>query len=206
MKILQTIKKLFGSILFDNDILHEGIKILHITDTPTTGFNEILKLIKKIKPDYIIHTGDLADNIKLEIYPEKLDLYKMKVKKFILALDAFDCIKYIVIGNHDDLNFIKDTVKSTNIIETIDQINICDKTFLLSHKLEDVFKLDALLSTSNYILHGHSYYDEVIVGNGKVLNGLDYIYLIYPEKNEIYGINYPIGTNDSRMQRYGVGI
>lgn len=206
MKIIQTIRKIFGSIIYNSNIIHEGIKVLHISDTPTIGYNAILKLIMEIKPDYIIHTGDLADNIKLEIYPEKIDLYKARVKKFILTLDALDCDKYIVIGNHDDRTFIENTVKSSKIIEKISQIKICDKNFLLTHKLEDLKGLDQLLKTSDYILHGHSYDDEIIISNIKVLNGLDGIYLIYPSEDEIHRIDYPIGTNDSRMQKFSLGI
>lgn len=206
MKIIQTIKKIFGSIIYDENIIHDGIKILHITDTPTTGYGAIFKLINRIKPDYIIHTGDLADNIKLEIYPEKTDLYKKKVKKFVLNLENFNCKTYIVIGNHDDQTFIKKLLETTQIVDTFSQINICNKNFLITHKLEDVMNKKSLIESSDYLLHGHSFYDVTFDKNIKVLNGLMGIYLIYPQQEEIYHIDYPVGTNDSRMQRFGTGI
>jgi predicted phosphodiesterase len=206
MNLINTIKKIFGSIIYDNMIIHEGIKVLHITDTPTTGYGAIIKLINKVAPDYIIHTGDLADNIKLEIYPEKIDLYKRKVKNFLLTLEHMDCKSYIVIGNHDDPSFINELLASVEIVEPFKQINICNKNFLITHKLEDIMTEEVLIESSDYILHGHSFYDEKFNEHTMVLNGLEGIYLIYPEEEKIYHIDYPIGTNDSRMQRYGTGI
>lgn len=206
MNLINTIKKIFGSIIYDDMIIHEGIKVLHITDTPTTGYGAIIKLINKVAPDYIIHTGDLADNIKLEIYPEKIDLYKKKVKNFLLTLDRMDCKSYIVIGNHDDPSFINELLASVEVVEAFKQINICNKNFLITHKLEDIISEDALIESSDYILHGHSFYDEKFNDHTKVLNGLEGIYLIYPEEEKIYYIDYPVGTNDSRMQRFGTGL
>lgn len=206
MNLINTIKKIFGSIIYDDIIIHEGVKVLHITDTPTTGYGAIINLINKVAPDYIIHTGDLADNIKLEIYPEKIDLYKKKVKNFLLTLDHMDCESYIVIGNHDDPGFINELLASVEIVEAFKQINICNKNFLITHKLEDIISEDALIESSDYILHGHSFYDEKFNDHTKVLNGLEGIYLIYPEEEKIYYIDYPVGTNDSRMQRFGTGL
>lgn len=206
MNLINTIKKIFGSIIYDDMIIHEGVKVLHITDTPTTGYGAIINLINKVAPDYIIHTGDLADNIKLEIYPEKIDLYKKKVKNFLLTLDHMDCESYIVIGNHDDPSFINELLASVEIVEAFKQINICNKNFLITHKLEDIISEDALIESSDYILHGHSFYDEKFNDHTKVLNGLEGIYLIYPEEEKIYYIDYPVGTNDSRMQRFGTGL
>lgn len=206
MNIKNLIKKIFGSIIYDDGIIHEGVKVLHITDTPTTGYGAIIKLINKVSPDYIIHTGDLADNIKLEIYPEKIDLYKKKVKSFLLTLESIDSKSYIVIGNHDDPNFINELLESTQIVEPFKQINICNKNFLMTHKLEDIMSEKELIDSSDYILHGHSFYDEKFNDHTSILNGLKGIYLIYPEKDKIYHIDYPIGTNDSRMQRFGTGL
>jgi len=206
MNLINTIKKIFGSIIYDDMIIHEGVKVLHITDTPTTGYGAIINLINKVAPDYIIHTGDLADNIKLEIYPEKIDLYKKKVKNFLLTLDRMDCKSYIVIGNHDDPSFINELLASVEIVEAFKQINICNKNFLITHKLEDIISEDAVIESSDYILHGHSFYDEKFNDHTKVLNGLEGIYLIYPEEEKIYYIDYPVGTNDSRMQRFGTGL
>lgn len=206
MNIVNTIKKIFGSIIYDNSILHEGVKVLHITDTPTTSYGAIINLIEALKPDFIIHTGDLADNIKLELYPEKIDLYNKKVKKFLLKLESFDCERYIAIGNHDNPIFIKKVLEKTQVVETYKEIRICNKNFLITHKLEDILNEEKVIQSSDYILHGHSFSDVQVSKHIKVLNGLESIYLIYPETNRIYQIEYPIGTNDSRMQRFGTGI
>lgn len=206
MNIIKVMKKIFGNIVYDNEIIHEGVKVLHITDTPTTGYGAIMNLIDKVAPDYIIHTGDLADNIKLEIYPEKIDLYKKRVTKLLQRIEDVDSKSYVVIGNHDNFSFISKLLKSTEIISSFKQINICDKKFLITHKLEDIINEKDLINSSDYILHGHSFYDEKFNKYTKVLNGLNGIYLIYPELEKIYRIDYPVGTNDSRMQRFGTGL
>ena len=41
-----------------------------------TVLNSRNTLLKKIQPHYIIHTGDLVDNIKLEMYPYRIDEYR----------------------------------------------------------------------------------------------------------------------------------
>ncbi|HHI00115.1 MAG TPA: metallophosphoesterase, partial [Thermococcus litoralis] len=47
------------------ELLESGeAKIMHISDTPDNIYPFILNLIEKSRPDYIIHTGDLVDNIK----------------------------------------------------------------------------------------------------------------------------------------------
>ena len=46
-----------------NDI--KGPILLHISDTPDDIYNYIFRLINILKPQFVIHTGDLADNIKL---------------------------------------------------------------------------------------------------------------------------------------------
>ena len=56
-----------------NDI--KGPVLLHISDTPSEIYPYIFKIIDILKPQYIFHTGDLADNVKLEINKDRIKGY-----------------------------------------------------------------------------------------------------------------------------------
>ena len=44
--------------------------ILHISDTPSTMFPYLRRAIRRLRPAWVVHTGDLVDDIKLENRPE----------------------------------------------------------------------------------------------------------------------------------------
>lgn len=200
------LSQIFGSIYFDKNLIFSNKKVLHLTDTPVISYRAIIKFIKKIRPEYVIHTGDLVDNIKLEIYPNKLDIFKMNVKKFIQELENIDTKLYIVIGNHDNYEFLNKITKNATIIKKSELVKIEGKNFLLVHDLKDVFKEKEKIEKSDYILYGHTYYNNEIEKKEKFLNGLESINLIYPELNKIQKYEYPLGTDDSRMKKFRIGM
>ena len=114
-------------------------KILHISDTPYHIYAPINKLINSIKPDYIIHTGDMVDDIKLEMCHSKIEAYKKSVARLIRI---FECSGargiYIAAGNHDDREFLKYLAGQFNIIEENQVVQIDGMTFELSHKRENI--------------------------------------------------------------------
>ena len=54
----------------------KGPFILHISDTPTSYYANIERLLKQIRPTLLIHTGDLADEYKVGRIPEHLPGYR----------------------------------------------------------------------------------------------------------------------------------
>ena len=98
--------------------------VLHISDTPYSIFPALSNLVLTLKPEYIIHTGDLVDNIKLELYPKSLNRYKMYIKNLMKIMQKpFVKGIYISLGNHDDAETIKEYIgknyNAPNLLETL---------------------------------------------------------------------------------------
>lgn len=92
--------------------LHEkelkGKKLLHISDTPSSFYGELARIIDILKPDYIVHTGDLVDDIKLELFPGSLPRYEREVNRLIKLLEQSSAERlYLALGNHDDASTVE---------------------------------------------------------------------------------------------------
>src|SRR6056297_2895295 len=94
------------------------LKIMHISDTPESIYSHIYKMLSYSRPDVIIHTGDLVDNLKLENAGEELlPLYQKKSAEFISNLEKLTNSRIIYVpGNHDDLKIIKKNKERSEIL------------------------------------------------------------------------------------------
>lgn len=202
--ILQYIKsKLLGEDYINQEYILDAEKVLHITDTPKSTFSYIEKLIQQFNPEYIIHTGDLVDNIKLELYPYKRDDYKKEVKGIIDILERSNAKEiYVVVGNHDDLEIINALSHRITIIDDSQLIDILGKTFLITHNADHINKTLKV----DYILYGHNFLTQYDYSPEKYFNGLNYIYILYPRIDQFVRLKYPLGTNDQRLQKSKLGI
>ena len=108
-KLRQALYYLSGKIyLYPNELDKKGPRLLHISDTPSLFFPELARLIKLLKPDYIVHTGDLVDNIKLQLYPGSIRRYEREVLSLLKILESSDAkAVYITLGNHDSPEYVK---------------------------------------------------------------------------------------------------
>jgi predicted MPP superfamily phosphohydrolase len=91
-----------------------GLKIVQISDIHSGSFDDMhaveqgVDLILKEKPDLILFTGDLVNNIASEIVPYKNIFSKLKAPMGVFS----------VLGNHDYGDYIEwdsDTAKTTNL-------------------------------------------------------------------------------------------
>ncbi|SKA96631.1 Calcineurin-like phosphoesterase [Caloramator quimbayensis] len=172
-------------------------KIIHISDTPTVIYGSIIRLIKNTKPDILIHTGDVADDIKLQMAPQLINSYRVKVTRFLSSLSPYVKDRIIVVpGNHDDF----ETLKSINSIEIITEgsiLNVDGISIGLSH---DFYNLP---NECNLYLYGH---DKIITNQKEYLNGIDNINIINIEDMNIIKLHYPSGTDAHRTRKKKMGI
>ncbi|WP_129723029.1 metallophosphoesterase family protein [Xylanivirga thermophila] len=198
-----TLYNMCGQIYIPYDLKNsKKHKILHISDTPYNIYAPLNRLIKALKPDVIVHTGDMVDDIKLEICPYKIDVYKKSVRRLIRILENSGAQSiYIVPGNHDDGKYIKKEAPSFNIIAEGTLISIGDMSFCLSHDGCNI------IDGAMYNLYGHSKNIRTTKAGGSYyLNGIEHIHvLLYPDE-EVYYLPYPIGTNDARFNRCKISI
>ncbi len=79
----------------------KGLKVLHIGDTYSNFYPFFRKLIATVKPDVIIHTGDLADEVKVGRIPTVRYEYNSKIRRIIDVMDQSGARLIIVPGNND---------------------------------------------------------------------------------------------------------
>lgn len=180
----------------------KGPILLHISDTPVDIYNYIFRIVDILKPEYIIHTGDMVDNIKLENYKNRIESYHSGVEQLINGLEKNEFSEiYYVLGNHDDYKTISQLSKRGIILEegllTIDGCNLAISHYHSEYPYEVDFNL-----------YGHSFEPMHYNNNGTVgLNGILNINIIDLSDKNVFHLKYPVGTNISRgMELKSIGI
>jgi len=170
-------------------------KVIHISDTPESVYRFLNELIEKTEPDYIIHTGDLADNIKLERRPELKPLYIGAVRKLARILKNSGAVLYIVPGNEDDPEVVREFFDDS-VVEPGTVVEIEGKRFALGHTWMEVAGLDA-----DFRLYGHSF---KLIERG--LNGIFGVNFVLLPSGRTYRVKYPGGTDFDRGYKMWRGL
>lgn len=187
--------------LHENDI--SAKKLLHISDTPFSIFGELSRIIRILKPDYIVHTGDLVDNIKLEFFPGSLPRYEKEVKQLLNIMEQSSAKKiYIALGNHDHAETLKNLSKRSHIIEKMEIVDIEGIEFAIAHDAADISK-----NPANFNLFGHSLIQKSGLMEGRLyLNGITSINLVELDSMNYYSYPYPAMTDNYRLGRGKIGL
>lgn len=186
-----------GNIYIPQKVNISGIKILHISDTPYAIFDRIIKMVRKIQPDIIIHTGDISDDIKLELMPEFIEKYKKQAGYLISELERYSKDKLILVpGNHDNIKELKLSPKTT-VVEEGNTIVLYGLKIGLAHDVE------RLPPNCDFYLYGHC---RTCDHKAEYLNGINSINIITIPEKKVYKISYPFGTDDYRYKRKKIGI
>lgn len=177
--------------------------IMHLTDTPDIIFPYIKRLIKLIEPDIIIHTGDLVDNIKLELSRQEIDIYEKRVEKLLTILRSQQPEQILIsIGNHDDETIINKYLKLNEFISEKTLITIEKKRYCFAHK-HTMFSGEE----ADYFLYGHSpNVPTKLNGDSYDLNGLSAIYVIDTTSGKVIDIPYPKDTDYFRQKKFKLGF
>ncbi|NLX84259.1 MAG: metallophosphoesterase [Synergistaceae bacterium] len=179
--------------------------ILHLSDTPSTMFSYIRRAIRRLRPTWVVHTGDLVDDVKLEFRPGMLDLYQKKLRVLLELLSEETCGTILLTGNHDHLQTLLEMTENTSIQvwSKPGRFYIGSFSFKAGHTYEDVIN-----DAAEYNLFGHSLeYSTKIDSSGRFfLNGLESMHLIHMETGDVIPFNYPPGTNDARLERKRVSL
>ncbi len=215
-RFYESIKRVFGKIYVPYEVLSgkKHTRVLHISDTPAFIFPELKSLIRKVKPGVIIHTGDLVDNVKLGLYPNLLKDYKRQLNKMSKVLAEFPEIEvHVVVGNHDNPYLVRSILENARVYDHATDIVVAGIGIGISHyppKLQSSLEADGSVNGDNqvrYYLYGHdrslpsSTFEETIY-----LNGIEHIHLLDMDEEIIHRLQYPVGTDNSRQNRYKIGI
>lgn len=204
INLTKFIDTIIGRANIDNSLTSKSSNLLlHISDTPSQFYPELNRIIKLIGPRYIVHTGDLADNIKAEFSPSLLTKYKYEVKKLLNILNSANTEDiYITIGNHDDYKFIDENKGKLKVYTEMGEINTNNTKFIFSHYWDYLKEEKA-----DIYLFGHDIEPKTsITESGIYLNGVISINVVNLDTLEIKSIKYPFGTNSARMNRNRIGL
>jgi len=177
--------------------------VLHISDTPASSFRFIFRLIQRIEPEYLIHTGDFVDDIKLENRPGQVVEYRTKLKKIFRRLEDLPVGKiYLVPGNHDDRVAVDECIRRSVVLPEKSVIEIEKSYIYVSHYFpKDVFSKDETQSVEgvDYILFGHApILDHQWGDAAMLLNGITAIHVLSISSKRVYSLPYPSGTDSAR--------
>jgi predicted MPP superfamily phosphohydrolase len=205
MSILkEIIHAILGRSRLDHASIHsEHPRLLHISDTPSQFYSELERIINMLEPEYIIHTGDLADNIKIGNYKSSMQKYKYESKKLLRILQKSNARRVLLsLGNHDDFDFVSRHSKGLQVFDEPEIVELEGRKIAFSHygsELKDI--------SSDVRLFGHDL-DQInkIESCTLDLNGVISINLIDLVTLEVERINYPIGTDDARLNRKKIGF
>lgn len=205
-KFQRIIKQLTGGIYVPDEALSlKGKTLLHISDTPHMIFSSLKKLIEQLKPDYIIHTGDMVDNIKLELFPYKIDEYKRSLLKLNRSLSVYkDAQLIIALGNHDDTKLVKSTFREATVYANVSIIDVEGRSIEIAHYPPN---FESKTDLADISLFGHDLsVRSHTLGDVLILNGIENINLIELNTLKAITMNYPSGTDDSRLRKRKIGI
>lgn len=202
--IKNIINLLFGRTILDHTSkLNDHPRLLHISDTPSQFYPELKRILRDLEPDYIIHTGDLADNIKIGLYQSSFHRYKHEVRILLKILQESKARKIVLsLGNHDDYDFVRKHSGRLMVFEGPGKLEFEGVKVAFSHYYSDLKELPADIR-----LYGH---DLDSVDDDKAterdLNGIVSMSLIDLITLDVKRIEYPFGTDNSRLNRNKLGI
>ncbi|NPV88974.1 metallophosphoesterase [Coprothermobacteraceae bacterium] len=161
--------------------------VMHISDTPSQIYGYIYRIVYKYQPQIVVHTGDLADEIKLEIRPNLVRRYRKVVPTFLKKLSSMSNL-VVVPGNHDDIDTLQ-LVDDVTIVMSGETYRVNNVVFTLSHWYISDWKGD-------YLLYGHNMQAGSLPGE---LNGVLSINLIDITTGKLEQLKYPYYTNNLRF-------
>lgn len=181
-------------------------KILHMSDTPTGIYAYLARLLRRVNPSVVIHTGDLADDIKLELYSGEAVRYRAAMARLADILQSPHRRVYIVLGNHDRADLLPDLPPQFIVSSGALNVTLGGERFRISHYAESLIGCGGASGYRNpakYNLFGHemstkSYVDDF---GSYFLNGVETMRLIDPATDEIEFLKYPAKTDRARMMR-----
>jgi predicted phosphodiesterase len=184
--------------------------LLHVSDTPSQIYPFVRRLIRKLEPDYFVHTGDIADELKLEESRSHLGEYRHKVIKFVQAVEALQVGEiYYVMGNHDDSATLETAARRSLIVYDACLCEMGGARVYLTH---DCVPGEGLRpggekhrpggeglraggEPPDLILFGHA---PETASELPYFNGLFSIHIISLATREVVRLPYPAGTDNAR--------
>ncbi|ACZ18565.1 metallophosphoesterase [Thermanaerovibrio acidaminovorans] len=175
--------------------------ILHVSDTPSSTYGYLVRAVRSMGPSVLVHTGDVADEVKLGLWPQLIDEYRRKVGKLARLLDGCGCRLIVTCGNHDDPEVLKEALPWGEIYPRWANLDARGRSISAAHRFKDLERL------GDVNLFGHDL--EVTTsteGDRLILNGIERMNLVDPAAMRVRFVRYPPGTDDERTLKRRRGL
>ncbi len=129
----------------------EEKSLLHIGDTNSADYPYYKILIEIIKPDVIIHTGDLSDELKAGRIDSVRPYWKNAAKDILLTMKKSGARVIVVAGNNDLEDEVKTLAPNVEIVPRNSVLQLYGKRVCVCH---EVWKIDPTIEADVY-LYGH---------------------------------------------------
>lgn len=168
-------------------------RIFHISDTSSFYYPYYEKLIREVKADIIIHTGDFSDELKVGRIKACHEEYKQKVRIISDILKGSGAGKlYGVCGNNDIEAVMTDALPECEFVSPGSVIDICGIKCALGHGHTDI------IGDFEWAFYGHGITGEAwSADKNNIKEGVCRFNAIWsfsvidlPERSW-YGIEYP---------------
>jgi predicted phosphodiesterase len=168
--------------------------ILHISDTPRPAFPYVYRLVRQLAPEYLVHTGDIVDDIKLEIRPQEVGAYRREIETFLPRLEQAPVgTIYLVPGNHDDTSVLQACATRAEFLPEGTTLDLAGLSVAVSHKYDET------IEQADFYLFGHTPVpDHHERGAMVCLNGVSTITVIETPSRRLHMLPYPSGTDSVR--------
>ncbi len=173
-------------------------KVLHMSDTPTAIYGYLARVLRRGNPSVVVHTGDLSDDIKLELYPGEEERYHNATRRLVNILAAPRRTVYLVLGNHDRADLLPHLPDQFVVVDDAADFTMGGATFSVSHYVERTRDHPGRFNLFGHEMITKSYASE---DDRYFLNGVEAMRLIDPVADEIEPIRYPRRTDDERLMR-----
>lgn len=148
-------KKFDGEIALPDWVKTVGRRVLHIGDTESQSYPFFRALIEAVRPHVIIHTGDLADEVKVGRIPAVHDEYLHKIKVMCNMMAVSGAEELIVVpGNNDVESDILALLPNAHIVKPGETVWIDGVECQLSHSAKKV------RPGYSWSFYGHGFTDD----------------------------------------------
>lgn len=144
-----------GEIEIPELVSLKGERILHIGDTRSDLYPYYRRLFEVVKPDIILHTGDMADEVKVGRCPEALHEYTVKTTELLEIMKNTGARIMVVIGNNDVAEVIAAAAPEAEIYKAPSEIVLSGVPCRVGHQL------NKMVFDRKYCMYGHGMTGEV---------------------------------------------
>lgn len=196
--------RITDSLYIPEDVLVLGGRlIVHVSDTPSTFYRELRGLIARLDPVALIHTGDMADDVKIGLCPRLLPWYERKLAGLVDVLRILPPETVILVsGNHDDPVALRRSFPDSPLFDGQGEIVVHGLELGLSHDSRGV-----CTPPKRFNLYGHDDF-RFVSGERDVLylNGITAINCIDVLTGDVYSVPYPayVDRDRSRIRKCGL--